>query len=70
MMLKRNVSSEKDSGGWGEDPTLDEIRQVRFPARKCALKDKARGKTKGIAPDAKRYNDDIPDPDADESIPE
>jgi len=69
MMLKRNVSSEKDMGGWGEDPTLDEIRKVRFPVRPRTPKDKA-ATTKGIAPDAKRYNDDIPDPDADESVPE
>ena len=69
-MLKRNVSSEKDASGWGEDPTLDEIRRVRFPVRNRAPKDKVTATTKGIAPDAKRYNDDIPDPDADESVPE
>ena len=69
-MHKLGISVEKDAHVWGEDPNLDGGRPIRFPLKPRSEKAKLSGKTKGIAPDAKRFNDDIPDPDAEETVPE
>ncbi|MGE5578592.1 MAG: hypothetical protein ACM3WU_00990 [Bacillota bacterium] len=55
-----------------DDPQERESRPFRFPRKpgKSPAKKKRLPKSGGLAPDPKRYNDEIPDPDDEETVPE
>jgi hypothetical protein len=66
-MQRPEDSHEKDDR-FVDEGTAD--RSVRVPSRSLSERKKHPKRSGGLAPDAKRYNDDIPDPDDEVSLPE
>lgn len=53
-----------------DGPQEAESRPFRFPRKPKKLPATKKRLPSGLAPDPKRYNDEIPDPDYDETLPE
>ncbi|MEX0974543.1 MAG: hypothetical protein WD024_04195 [Bacillota bacterium] len=69
-MSKPEDAYEKDAPSENEDTFL-EGRDFRIPGRLVPASKKRRPRKPGsLAPDAKRYNDEIPDPDSEVIVPE
>jgi hypothetical protein len=67
-MFKHEDTYERGVRGETEDLAGSGLAQ-RLPGRPARVKKKTRKPTP-LAPDAKRYNDDIPDPDSEVVVPE
>ncbi len=74
-MLKRRILFGKGSRAEIEDSSEHESGPMKFPRKPLARGKKRASRPggltpQGMMPDAKRYNDDIPDPDDEDIIPE
>lgn len=76
-MPRRDILHQRDPETAGEGSSSEESRGIRFPGKRAkgqaARKKRAArpaGLAGGLAPDAKRYNDEIPDPDSEDNVPE